>query len=138
MSASLRRQLLAIREEHGSLTPVLLVDLARDPEHPLHSRFEWDDAIAGEKWRIEQAGQLLRVTYNPIPGKASDLRAFQAVRGEDSPTSEYVPTDEAFADPFTAELLLRQMKRDWQTFKRRYDSHAQFAAYVRAQIGETA
>lgn len=134
MSADLRDQLQAIRDEHGTLTPALVVDLARDPEHPLHSRFEWDDSRAAEKWRLEQAGQLLRVTYRPDPTKARDLRAFSVARGEDSPTSEYVPTEELLANPFTAELLLRQMKRDWQTFKRRYDHMAEFAALIRSEI----
>lgn len=136
MSANLRDQLQAIRDEHGSLTPALVVDVARDPEHPLHSRFEWDDTLAAEKWRIEQAGQLLRVTYRPIPGKPHDLRAFSAIRGEDTPTSDYVPTEDVLADPFARELLLRSMKRDWQTFKRRYDHMAEFATYVAEQIGD--
>lgn len=136
MSANLRDQLQAIRDEHGSLTPALVVDVARAPEHPLHSRFEWDDSVAAEKWRLEQAGQLLRVTYKPIAGKPHDLRAFSAVKGEESPTSEYVPTEDVLSNPFTRELLLRQMKRDWQTFKRRYDHMAEFANFVAAQIGE--
>ena len=136
MSTSLIAELNAVREEHGHLTPALLVDVAANPEHPLHSRFEWDDTVAAHRWRLEQAGQLLRVTYRPIEGKPNDLRAFSAVRGEDTPTSEYVPTEDILANPFTAELLLRQMKRDWQTFKRRYDHMAEFASFVRAQIGE--
>jgi len=138
MSTNLRDHLQAIRDEHGTLTPALVVDLARDPEHPLHSRFEWDDSVAAEKWRLEQAGQLLRVTYKPIPGKPRDLRAFSAVKGEDTPTSEYMPTEEVLANPFTRELLLKQLKRDWQTFKRRYDHMAEFAAFITAQLQDEA
>ena len=124
----------AIRDEHGALTPQLVVDVARDPEHPLHSRFEWDDTIAAEKWRLEQAGQLLRVTMRVDLRRPTDLRAFTAVRGENAPTSEYIPTTEALANPFTRELVLRQMKRDWQTFKRRYDHMAEFATFIADQI----
>ena len=138
MSTALREQLQAIRDEHGTLTPALVVDVARDPEHPLHPRFEWDDSTAAERWRIEQAGQLLRVTYRPLPGKPTDLRAFSAVKGEDSPTSDYVPTEDVLANPFTRELLLRQMKRDWQTFKRRYDHMSEFASFVTDQLEESA
>ncbi len=135
---SLIDHLQAIRDEHGSLTPALVVDAARDPEHPLHSRFEWDDTIAAEKWRIEQASQLLRVTFRPDPKRPTDLRAFVAVRGENAPTSDYLPTAEALGNPFTRELVLRSMKRDWQTFKRRYDHMAEFASFVAEQMGETA
>lgn len=136
---STREHLQAIRDEHGTLTPALVVDVARDPEHALHSRFEWDDSIAAEKWRIEQAGQLLRITFRPNPDKPVDLRAFTAIKGEDSPTSDYMPTEEVAANPFMAELMLRQMKRDWQTFKRRYDHMAGFVAYVQEELkGESA
>lgn len=131
MSANLRSQLQAIRDERGSLTPALVVEVAADPAHPLHSRFEWDDAIAGHKYRLEQAGQLLRVTFTPDPSKPRDLRAFVTVKGEDSPTSEYVPTDEAMADPFTQQLVLRAMKRDAETFKKRWQHMAEYASVVR-------
>lgn len=133
MSTNLRYHLQAIRDEHGCLTPALVVDVARDPAHPLHSRFEWDDSAAAEKWRQEQAGQLLRVTFRPDPAKPSDLRAFVAVKGEESPTSDYMPTADALADPFTRELVLRSMKRDWQIFQRRYKHMAEFAAFISEQ-----
>ena len=137
-TSSLIAQLEAVREEHGALTPALLVDVARDPDHPLHPRFEWDDSVAAEKWRLEQAGQLLRVTFRPDPQKASDLRAFVAVKGESTPTSEYVPVVEALADPITRELLLKQMKRDAQTFQRRWRHMASFADVVRSMLPEEA
>lgn len=137
-TTTLVEQLQAIREEHGQLTPVLLVDLARDPEHPLHARFEWDDSLAAEKWRLEQAGQLLRVTFRPDPSKPRDLRAFVAVRGEATPKADYVPTTEALADDFTRELLLRQMKRDAEMFNRRWKDMAEYADVVRSMMSADA
>lgn len=139
MSTDLIAELNAIRDDAGELTPRVVVDVAADPNHPLHSRFEWDDAIAGDKYRLEQARHLLRVTYQPDPAKPSHLRAYVAVKGETSPQSEYIPTTEALADPFTRELLLRQMKRDWKTFERRYRDMAEFGAFVASQLqGATA
>ena len=44
----------------GLLRPADVVEAARDPESPLHSHFEWDDTEAAEKWREEQARQLIR------------------------------------------------------------------------------
>lgn len=129
---NIRDQLLAIREEYGSLTPALLVDVARDPGHPLHARFEWDDGAAAHRWRLEQASQLLRVTYRPIPGKPTELRAFSVQRGTETPTSEYVPTEDVLADPFARELLLRQMKRDAATFRVRYSHMAEYAAVIQS------
>lgn len=138
MTAALIEQLTAIREEHGSLTPALLVGLAVDPEHPLHSQFEWDDTVAGHKYRIEQAGRLLRVTYKPMPGQTTELRAFHVRRNEETETSEYVPTEEIVADPLALEILLRSMKRDWKIFERRYHTLEGFAEYVAHQLNQEA
>lgn len=130
-TTSLLTELTAIRDEHGQLTPALVVDAARNPEHPLHSRFEWDDTLAAEQWRLEQAGQLLRIVkLPPEEGRPRDLRAFVAIKGKDSHRSDYVPTEVALSDPLSRDIVLRAMKREWQTFRRRYDHMVEFAAFI--------
>lgn len=41
------------------ITAKELLDESRDPNAPLHSCFEWDDSIAAEKYRLEQARKLI-------------------------------------------------------------------------------
>ncbi len=128
---SLRDQLQAIRDEHGALDAALVVDTARDVGHPLHARFEWDDTVAGHRYRLHQAGQLLRVVRLPVdPARPRDLRAFVAVTRDDSRRGDYVPTEEAMADPFTRKLVLDQMRREWLLFKRRFDDMEEFSSMV--------
>lgn len=136
---SLLSELQAIRDERGELTPALVVETARDPEHPLHSRFEWDDSVAAEKWRLEQAGQLLRVVKLPAdPSRADDLRAFVAVKGKDSHKADYVPTEEALTDEFVRKLVLRDMEREWRLLKRRYEHMREFADLILSDLQEKA
>lgn len=136
---SLLNHLQAIRDERGELTPALVVETARDPEHPLHSRFEWDDSVAAEKWRLEQASQLLRVVKLPAdPGRPDDLRAFVAVKGKDSHRADYVPTEEALADEFVRKLVLRDMEREWRLLKRRYEHMREFADLILSDLQEKA
>lgn len=47
-------------QQKGRLTPPAVVDAARDNRHPLHRFFEWDDALAAEGYRLEQARTLIR------------------------------------------------------------------------------
>lgn len=138
---SLRDQLQAIYEERGKLTPALVVDEARDVMHPLHFRFEWDDAVAGEKYRQNQAHELIRsvkVVYKPAtetdPEKS--VRAFHAVRGESG--YAYEPVESVLRDDFTRRLVLNDMQREWQQLHRRYADFEEFAAMVRADLGESA
>lgn len=138
MTSTLRDCLTAIHDEHGVLTPALVVDVARDPEHPLHSRFEWDDGIAAEKYRLVQAGELLRVKLAKDPARPDNLRAFLAVKGKDTPQSVYVPTETALADEFTRHLVLSEMEREWKALKRRYQHMAEFAQLITADLSEGA
>jgi hypothetical protein len=138
---SLRDQLGAIYDGHGKLTPQLVVDTARDRSHPLHTRFEWDNTVAGEAWRRHQAGALIRsvgLVYKPateLDGEQS-IRAFQAVRREDG--HSYEPSETVAADPLLAAMVLRDMEREWQQLRRRYGHFAEFVQMIRADLGETA
>jgi hypothetical protein len=133
---NLRDVLMEIRAKRGTLTPAVVVEEAADPMHPLHHRFEWDDTEAAIKYRLIQAQQLLRVRYKADAGDdRADLRAFWVTRdAEGHPTSTYEPLEEVIQDPFQRDLLLRQMRRDWQSFKKRYQHMQEFVVEVMADL----
>ncbi|WP_282847216.1 hypothetical protein [Microbacterium oxydans] len=138
---SLRDHLLAVREVYGTLTPTNLLEAARDEQSPLHHRFEWDDSTAAEKYRLVQAGELIRkvkITYSDSHDQPQEVRAFLVVRevtDEDgAATAAYVPTEEAMTDPFTSALLLREFERDWKSFKAKYQHLKEFAATIRKDV----
>lgn len=131
---SLRDELDAVRGEYGRLTPALVVDAARPKNHPLHSRFEWDDKIAGESYRRVQAQELIRsvrITYREptetTPGES--IRAYHAVPSSDG--WQYEPAEDIAEDPFKTKLVLAEMEREWQALHRRYGHFAEFIAIVR-------
>lgn len=130
---------MEIRRDRGMLTPAAVVDAARDEEHPLHTRFEWDDAVAGEAYRVEQARNLIRSVKIEREDKTpSDLRAFVSISRPNTPQREYVPTVEALEDPITRKLLLSEMRRDWETLRTRYQHMSEFADMIAASIEEAA
>ena len=47
---------------HGSITPQMLVEEARNESHALHHYFEWDDALAADKYRLRQATEMILAT----------------------------------------------------------------------------
>lgn len=133
---SLRDQLLAVRDQYGSLTPANVVDAAREETHPLHSRFEWDDTTAATRYRESQASELIRsvkLTYAAPDGERRGIRAFVVVRDGDN-GSGYVPTEEALQDPFTSRLVLQEFERDWKSFKARYEHLSEFATIIRKDV----
>ncbi len=54
------RRLEQIRKREGDLTPTAIVDDARPEAATLHPLFTWDDAEAGERWRLFEARNLVR------------------------------------------------------------------------------
>lgn len=135
--SSLRDELLAVRDQQGRLTPQLVVDTARDPGHPLHSRFEWNDAVAGESWRRQQAHELIRkakVVYREAdevqPEKS--VRAFVAVRAEEGHVFD--PVEEVAGDPFRRRLALADMEREWKALLKRYQEFEEFLSMVRQDV----
>ena len=46
-----------------NITPSSLLERARDKESELHKCFEWDNDVAAERYRITQAGNIIRMLY---------------------------------------------------------------------------
>lgn len=44
----------------GRVTPSAVVDAAKDPHHPLHNEFPWNDAEAAHQRRLDIARALIR------------------------------------------------------------------------------
>lgn len=49
-----------IRSQSGQLTVRAVVKAARPKRSPIHGAFEWDDSVAGERYREYQARNLIR------------------------------------------------------------------------------
>ncbi|AMS03941.1 hypothetical protein BJD58_gp41 [Gordonia phage UmaThurman] len=130
--SDLRSQLTSIYQQRGELTPQSVVDEARPDEHPLHHRFEWDDAVAGEAYRRVQASELIRsvkVVYNETPaGERKSIRAFSSLSQADDPERRgYAPTEELVENELTRAILLRNLEREIGSLKRKYGHLREFS-----------
>jgi len=134
---------MAIRAANGGiLTARAIVDAATSPGHELHGRFEWDDAKAADRHRLDQARALVRVVRErqlDRRGHPVSLRVFHSLPEPASPTGRaYVTLDEIKAsEPLTRELR-RQMDFDWRALKRRYDQYEDFWRLVERETREHA
>jgi hypothetical protein len=135
--SDLRSILMATRERHGELTAAAVVADATAEDHPLHHRFEWNDGEAGRLYRLDQARHLIRsvkIEYRPASGERRDVRAFLVRQPEDARPTAYVPTEEIAADPFQRQLVLREMRRDWEQLRARYEHLAEFMDMIRGDL----
>jgi hypothetical protein len=49
-----------VSDNDGEITPHIVLADARSKRSPLHDAFDWTDSEAAEKWRIQQARELIR------------------------------------------------------------------------------
>lgn len=129
---SLRKELQAIYDYYGKLTPSIVVDEARTADHPLHDRFEWYDAVAGEKYRQIQAQDLIqsvKIRYRRASGSVEECRYFVSVEREGG--FVYEPAQDVANDPIAVEIVLRTAEREWKALKLRYGHLKEFMEMVR-------
>lgn len=114
-------EIAAIYNEKGHCDPEDVVDRSRPVTAPLHYCFEWDDTVAAEKYRQEQAGSLIRsitvvveaddkrVTEVPVK-----IRAFHHVEHTYQPISVVVNDEDKMKE------LLRRALGELISFKKKY------------------
>lgn len=139
---SLREHLQDIYDRRGQLTPALVVDEARPKTSPLHERFEWDNRVAGEAWRRQQAHEMIRsvrVVYREATDDEPErtVRQWHAVRSDDVPDHVYEPAEKVATDPVMREIVLRDMQREWKQLHDRYGAFAEFVDMVSTSLAST-
>lgn len=113
----------------GELAPKAVVDAARSASHPLHAHFEWDDAIAAEAHRLEQARHIIRIV-RVVDEDASEgnTRAFLSV--SDKGGTSYRPMGDVKQSVDLQAAVLRAAARDLDAFQRRYRDLTDVCAIV--------
>jgi hypothetical protein len=105
----------------GSLTPRRLLEVARPESHPLHDRFEWNDSVAGEKYRLVQARDLIKsVKLRMIDANNEQLVVPEFVSVTRPTGTAYESVETISQDPMLSAIVLREAEREWKIFERRY------------------
>lgn len=137
--ADLRAELTRIYEKNNELTPDQVVAEATPERHPLHGRFEWNDAVAGHEYRKVQAAELIRsvkLVYRETPaGEPVKVRAFVSASSDaGSKQQAYHPTEKVLQDDFARKLLLQNCQREIDALTRKYGHLAEFAEMMRVAV----
>jgi hypothetical protein len=127
---AIREALLEIASQNGGiLNPKTVVDEARDPESVLHGEFEWNDAAAGERYRLAQAGVLIRRVRLTVLRQDAESRKVHAIVSRQfqsrpslrNPGGGYEETASILSDPERREEMLSQVIDELAAYRKRYD-----------------
>lgn len=85
---AIRLEMDRLYRKHGTLTPEVVVQAAKNAKSPMHECFEWDDSAAGKAWREEQARSLIRSVRVEITTDTITVSAVAYVRDPNAASEE--------------------------------------------------
>lgn len=136
-----------LENRDGKLEPETIVNEARDNNALLHKCFEWNDAVAGKKYRENQARHIIQnvvtVHVNPLYDALSnneirevkikqpiETRSFVSVKNEHE-KRQYVSINTALNNEYMKNDLLESAKKDMKSFDDKYSHLAELAGVVK-------
>ena len=96
---------------------------AKKKRSPIHSFFEWDNDIAANEYRLEQARLMARsivVKIQTADGE-KDIRAFHPIQVVRDNKKSYLSIEIIKSNPEYAEQVIVEAKRQLRTWKDRYN-----------------
>lgn len=106
-----------------------MVDRARDENSELHKCFEWNDSIAAEKYRLQQARTILAMLrFKPKKEGEQSVRVFSLTTEK----STYQPTKQFLVQADEYQDLLKRALAELEAFKRKYSTLSELEEVFKA------
>lgn len=133
--------LYKLSEETGDgLNPAYVVEKAEDIKSPIHDYFEWDNTEAARKYRLRQAGELMRsiVVEYQCDGKRGDTRMFMNVHSEDIYNDEeeseegsrkYIYIEKVVNNKGYLEQIIDDAYAEMKSWNRKYKRYASWKEF---------
>lgn len=121
MKDRIHRELERIRIKSGGLLrPEAVVEAARNPKSPLHSRFCWNDRKAAHEYRLWQARELIRVHVCVLRSDVKPVRTYVSLIPDRHVGNGYRAVVDVLADADLREQLLAQARDEMRRFRAKY------------------
>lgn len=101
-----------------NITPAEVLNFAKNDKSELHKCFEWNDGIAAEKYRIMQAGNVIRMLYI-IPKNEGQHPVRVLSRTSDT---VYQPTRTFLTNRSEYDGLLKRALSELESFRKKYNT----------------
>lgn len=112
------------KKRDGLLLPADVVEFARNKDTALHSEFEWDDSIAAERYRLEQAREIIRVRVSVL--KTDDepitVRTYWSLPSDRAASGGYRALPDVLSNAKMRTELEQSAIAEMDSFKRKYQT----------------
>ena len=100
-----------LETREGRLSPPDVVTEAQNPDSLLHEFFEWDDGIAGAKYRLEQARTLIRRVKFEILVDEVTVQSVRYISEPDKDESMYVAQPKIRSKKHASSVMASELTR---------------------------
>ena len=110
----------------GELTSARFLEVSRPEDAPTHNMFEWDDSVAAERYRLQQATVAINSVEVQIVNEATATVTSQAafvnvIRKAPARTGSFAPIEVALSDENMRSTLLLNALNELKSFRRKYN-----------------
>lgn len=115
-----QKTLQKIYNRDGKVSPQVVVDEAQPENAPLHPAFEWDNEIAANEYRKDQARHVIR-HIRIIPAKEEEpKRVWASIRSDETSEREYHPVTEIVKSEDMYARMMTQCFQELVSIKAKY------------------
>lgn len=115
-----------IEDRDGVITSEAFLDESRPEDAPTHNCFDWNDSEAAEKWRLWQAGQVIRDIVVTIVDSDKEQEPIKtpmfvntSIKGSNK--AYYTSTETALVDDVLRDNVLNNAKAELRAFRKKYE-----------------
>jgi len=116
-----------------SYTPQQIVDRARDESTELHKCFEWDDTVAAEKFRCEQARSIIKmlVVHQPEKEDGDGVPIVtRVIVSTNEHNNHYTPIQVVVRNEDAYQKLLRTALEELEAFRKKYRNLSELESVI--------
>jgi hypothetical protein len=132
-------------EKQVPIVPEDMVNDARSESSPIHGYFTWDDRVAADKWRVEEAKYYLRTIHIIEAPESEPIRLTHVVTVTTEDGEErkgYMDIRRIRTQPDLLEQVIESAHKELIGWQKRYRQYKQLApiadGYIQLAIGQLA
>lgn len=120
----------------GTVTSQTFLDVSRPETAPTHNLFEWNDEIAAERYRLQQATIVINAIEieieNTSETKQSQVAFVNIVKKAPHRSGSFVPINIALSDQDMRSVVLANAMNELESFRRKYQNLNELASVFKA------
>lgn len=116
-----------LEEEHGAVTDDNFLDYSRPEGSPTHKLFEWNDAEAAERYRLQQARSVINAVRIEVvlPESQTPVKIAAVMNVSDTNrdgSARYINAEYALSNLRSRKAILKRAEAEMRTFRYKYST----------------